>query len=193
MNKFTGLPNVKHGATLHLILRLLHRPTTRTRSFTSTVTALHHRIGCYGIYRGVSSDSIYSVYSRPSHSGDVIYIIRAIHSIVTIRGASLCQNLCRILNKIVSPVSNVNPSSLRVSDLIRHIHSNRIGRIVFTLDPAVRKSAAGFCVCHGLRTANIGVSTLSHNVSINSRLRCTSRTALKHSLIGHVPFAKGDC
>lgn len=190
IKRFTGLPNVKQGATVQLMLRLLHRSATAMRTFDDTVSALGGRIGCYGIYRGVSSASIYHVYSGPSHSIAAIYIMRGVHSIVTMRGARRCHKLCRILNKIVSPVSNVKPSSLRVRDLMGHIGRNAIGRMVLTLDSAVRKSAAGFCVFHGLTNYSIGVAIVTHKVSVNSRLRCASRIALKHSVIGHITFAK---
>lgn len=190
MKRFTGLPNIKHGATVQLMLRLLERSATIMRTFNGTVVALGRRIGCYGIYRGVSSARAYHVYSGPTQSTSAVYIIRDVHSIVTIRTARRCEKLCRILKKIVSPVSNVNPSSLRVRDLIRQIGNNRIGRIVLTLDSAVRKSAAGFCVSHGLSNVSIGLDIVTHNVSVKSRLRCASRIALKHSVVGHALFAK---
>lgn len=190
INRFSGLPNVKHGATVELILRLLQRSATAIRTFKGSVVALGHRIGCYGMYRGVSSARVYRVYTGPRQSTSAVYIIRGVHSMVTIRTARRCQKLCRILNNIVSPVSKMKPDSLRVRDLIRQMSRNKVGRIVLTLDAAVRKSAAGFCVCHGLSGLNIGLDIVTHNVSIKSRLRCTSRIALNHDVIGQALFAK---
>ncbi len=190
IGRFTGLPKVNSGATVHLMLRLLQRRMSTIRDFKRSLVALGRRIGCYAIYRGLSSARIYKVYTSTRQSRALVYIIRGVRSIVTVRGARRCGKMCRILNKIVSPVSNINPSSLRVRSLIRHIHRNRIHRIVLTLDPAVRKSAAGFCVCEGVRTLGIGVDIVTQKITRGSRLRCASRIALKHSVIGHIAFGK---
>lgn len=188
IGRLSSLPKIKQGATLELTLRVLHHSINCARKFTSTLLTLHHSIGCYGIYRGVYSSSIYTVYISYRHSRSAIYIIRGVGRIVTVRGAKRFHNICRILNNVVSPVSKVNPNSLRVSDLMRQITKKRIGRIILTLDAAVRNSAAGFFVCHGLSSCSIGVSIVTHNISVNSRVRCTSRVALKHSVIGHADF-----
>lgn len=190
IKRFSGLPNVKHGATLHLILFVLHERRKSISRFISTVTQVGHRIGCYHIYRGVDSARIYPVYSSPQHSTSIVYIIRGIRSILTIRGARRFRKLCRILNNVVSPVSNVKPTSLRVSSLIRHITTKKMGRIVLTLDDAVRNSAAGFCVSHGLTSCPIGLSIVTQNVSIKSRLRCASRIALNEDVLGEAPFGR---
>lgn len=182
VSTFKQLPNVKPGNTRHVTFCVLSTPRSRTHSLTRTVRRIGTGVHFYSVYNGIYRSDPYPMYTSPEHSHSIVYIIRRPGSIVDVRHAHRCRNLCRILNNTVGPVTGINPTSLHVPNLLGHLRNSRIGRIVVTLSPGVRNRTAADCLARLLQPMNIGIAQLTDNLPINSSLRCTSRVALNETL-----------
>lgn len=181
MSRFHGVPSMNAGSTREVTFCILKLSSGKATRLTGTVIATRRGVRRYGVYHGLARSRVYPVYDGRGHSESAVYIIRDPHSIVTFRHARRCHNLCRILRNIVSPVGNVNPSSLAIGRLLLHVGSD-MGRIVVTAGPAMRNRTATVCVDGLLGPVNVGMAELTCNIPMNTSLRCTSRMALVHTL-----------
>lgn len=141
----------------------------------------HGGIHCYGRYYALASGSVYPVYDGPSQSRGAVVMIRAPHSLTTCRGAKGCGKICRMLRKTVSPVLKVNPKSVHLGRLVRHLRKS-ISRIVVTAGSDLRNRAATVCVDGLVGPIKVGIDEVTDNIPINNSLRCVSRMALLQTL-----------
>lgn len=180
------LPNINPGSTRHVTFALLRHSHDNKVHLTRTLAQTVSRVNRYTSYHAFARRRIYGVYSGPHHRrGNRVYIIRDPTSVCTVRRAKRFSNHCFILVKRLSPLSNVNPSSVKLSHLRRHLTRRGVARIVLTAGPAIRNRTATGCVTRLYTRCSIRTDQVTRNMPINNRLRVISNAALSRSLTKH--------
>ena len=183
-----SLPGVGSRSALRLALNLLGRPAEEITQFAGAIgrlaTDIHWCKQCMMVCDGevcpICADS------RRDHS--TVCVVASVRDVMSIEATSQYFGVYHVLGGIISPISGVGPSDLKIGELVERVKAGGIGEVILALSGDVEGETTSFYLYRQLAPLGVKVTTLARGLGFGDDLEYADSLTLGRSIAARQPF-----
>ena len=188
VDAISSLPGVGSRSALRLALNLLGRPAEEITQFAGAIgrlaTDIHWCKQCMMVCDGevcpICADS------RRDHS--TVCVVASVRDVMSIEATSQYFGVYHVLGGIISPISGVGPSDLKIGELVERVKAGSIGEVILALSGDVEGETTSFYLYRQLAPLGVKVTTLARGLGFGDDLEYADSLTLGRSIAARQPF-----
>lgn len=188
VDAISSLPGVGSRSALRLALNLLGRPAEEITQFAGAIgrlaTDIHWCKQCMMVCDGevcpICADS------RRDHS--TVCVVASVRDVMSIEATSQYFGVYHVLGGIISPISGVGPSDLKIGELVERVKAGGIGEVILALSGDVEGETTSFYLYRQLAPLGVKVTTLARGLGFGDDLEYADSLTLGRSIAARQPF-----
>ena len=188
VDAISSLPGVGSRSALRLALNLLGRPSEEIAQFAGAIgklaTDVHWCKQCMMVCDGeicpICADS------RRDHS--TVCVVASVRDVMSIEATSQYFGVYHVLGGIISPISGVGPSDLKIGELVERVKAGGIGEVILALSGDVEGETTSFYLYRQIAPLGVKVTTLARGLGFGDDLEYADSLTLGRSIAARQPF-----
>lgn len=188
VDAISSLPGVGSRSALRLALNLLGRPSEEITQFAGAIGRLatdvhwckHCMMVCDGDICPICADS------RRDHS--TVCVVASVRDVMSIEGTSQYFGVYHVLGGIISPISGVGPSDLKIRELVDRIRDGGVSEVILALSGDVEGETTSFYLYRLIAPLGVKVTTLARGLGFGDDLEYADSLTLGRSIAARQPF-----
>jgi recombination protein RecR len=178
------LPGVGRKSAQRFALHLLKQPLEDVLNLSQALEELKTKIEfcprCHNLSTGGEECSICQ---NPKRTTGMVCIVPDLKELVAIEKTGEFKGRYHILNGLISPMDNVSPADLRISDLIRRLQNGEIiSEVILAIPSSAEGEATAFYLNKLLKPLGINVSRLAYGIPLGAELEYIDDATLTRAL-----------
>ena len=94
-----------------------------------------------------------------------------------------------ILGGLISPMDGVNPSDIRISELLDRLNKDKINEVIFALSTTMEGDTTNYYLYKKLEKFNVIVSSIARGIAIGDELEYTDQITLGTAISTRIPYS----
>ncbi len=188
---FERLPGIGPKTAQRLTFYLLHVPQTEMEKFADSLINLKkHTVEC-SVCFNVSEKDPCEICSSPRRDKSIICVVEQPLDILSIERTNKYNGVYHVLHGAISPLNNIGPDEIRISQLIRRIveAQKRVQpamEVILATNPNMEGEATAMYITKELRTQNseLKITRLAHGLPVGGDLEYADEVTLSRALEG---------
>ena len=188
VDAISSLPGVGSRSALRLALNLLGRPSEEIAQFAGAIgklaTDVHWCKQCMMVCDGeicpICADS------RRDHS--TVCVVASVRDVMSIEATSQYFGVYHVLGGIISPISGVGPSDLKIRELVDRIQAGGVNEVILALSGDVEGETTSFYLYRQIAPLGVKVTPLARGLGFGDDLEYADSLTLGRSIAARQPF-----
>ncbi len=170
VTQFERLPGIGPKTAQRLTFYLLHVPQPALDDFASALTNLKkHTVQC-SICQNVAEADPCPICSDPLRRQDLIMVVEHPLDVLVIERAGAFDGVYHVLHGILSPLDNIGPDDIFISQLLDRIKNDKIREIILGLNPTMEAEATSLYIKNQIQKMVHHPSSIIHHPLTITRL-----------------------
>lgn len=183
VTEFAKLPGIGKKTALRLVLYLLKQEEELTESLTDSLKNLRSNIKYCATCFNISDDYKCGICSSSLRDSSTICVVEDMPDVLAIENTGQYNGLYHVLGGIISPLSGVGPSDLKIESLLERVSSKDVKEIILALSPTMEGDTTSFYLTKKLKDFNLKITTIARGVPIGGELEYTDEITLGRSIV----------
>jgi recombination protein RecR len=164
---------------------LKHDQETALR-LAGTLTSLHAGVGlCKKTFALVSADQDYSdLYTDPRRDKMTVAVVAEPFDVVALEKTGQYTGTYHVLGGLVSPIDNVGPEQLHISELVQRIDDDKVTEIILATNASVEGESTALYIQQQLGGRGVKITRLARGLSVGVDLEYADQITLGRALEG---------
>ena len=189
VDQLASLPGIGKKTALRLVLHLLNRKPSSVNTFGNTFIELINNINyCQNCF-SISEKNICDICSNPKRDKSTICVVEDIRVMMAIENTMQYNGTYHILGGLISPMDGVNPSDIRISELLDRLNKDKINEVIFALSTTMEGDTTNFYLYKKLEKFNVIVSSIARGIAIGDELEYTDQITLGTAISTRIPYS----
>ena len=94
-----------------------------------------------------------------------------------------------ILGGLISPMDGVNPSDIRIGELLDRLNKDKINEVIFALSTTMEGDTTNYYLYKKLEKFNVIVSSIARGIAIGDELEYTDQITLGTAISTRIPYS----
>jgi len=122
--------------------------------------------------------------SDPERDSSLLCVVERPQDVFLFEKIGFFHGKYHVLGGVISPLDNVAPEDLFISDLIERIQRDGIKEVILALSPTVEGDTTAYYIADLLKPRGIKVTRIARGLPTGSDLSLSDVTTLKEALLG---------
>ncbi len=189
VNQVSKLPGIGKKTALRLVLHLIREKEESTFSLTDALNTLRSKIRYCNSCHNISDQEICSICCSGRRDRSLICVVEDSRDVMAIENTGQFTGVYHVLGGVISPISGIGPSDLKIESLISRISgNNEVREIILALSPTMEGDTTAFYINKRVRDLPVKVSTIARGVPVGGDLEFTDEITLGRSITGRTTF-----
>ncbi len=191
MNPLTGLinqlrrfPGIGQKSAERLAFYLISLSKTEVDSIAETMKTTKHNIQYCQTCFNLSFDSLCFICKDSTRDQKTCCIVAEPKDIYAIERAQAYKGTYHVLGGLISPLDNITPESLRISELLKRLNQTPFSEIIFAINPSVEGDTTTLYLSSLIEKYNIKHTKLAHGLPMGANIDYTDEMTLKQAITG---------
>lgn len=185
VNQISKLPGIGRKTALRLALHLIKEEPVRTAELVLALRKLREEISFCRTCHNISDSEQCSICSSPRREAGVICVVEDLRDVMAIENTAQFQGRYHVLGGVISPVSGVGPSDLRIDELMARVgQSEEVREVILALSPTMEGDTTAFYIHKKLSALNrpVKVTSIARGIPVGGDLEYTDEITLGRSI-----------
>lgn len=183
IDELSKLPGIGRKTAQRLALHLLKKNHSEVESLVKAIQDLKTKIRfcerCYNL----SEDTLCNICRNPKRDATLICIVEEASDVIAIERTNEFNGLYHVLGGVLSPLSGVNPDSLKIKELIKRFEKEEISEVILALNPDTEGETTCLYIAKLLKPLNIKVSRIARGLPIGGDLEFADEATIGRALL----------
>ncbi|MCX6724978.1 MAG: recombination mediator RecR [Candidatus Saccharibacteria bacterium] len=181
-----SLPGVGPRTAERYAYYLLKRDPAIADKLGLALGNLHQGIGqCSVTFALVEKGKeVSDLYTDPKRDKQLVAVVAEPFDIVSLEKTNLFNGTYHVLGGLVSPIDNVGPDQLRISELIARIDADDVKEIILATNASVEGESTALYIQQQLGKRDVKISRLARGIPIGVDLEYADQITLGRALEG---------
>jgi recombination protein RecR len=190
VNEISKLPGIGKKTALRLVLHLLKEHEQETIDLAAAITHLRKDIHYCNQCHNISDAEVCQICSSHKRDPSIICLVENIQDVLAIENTSQYQGKYHVLGGIISPVSGIGPSDLKIESLIERVFAegSEIKEIILALPSTMEGDTTAFYITKKLKEAKVKLSTIARGIPIGGELEYADEITLGRSILSRTLY-----
>jgi recombination protein RecR len=176
------LPGVGERTAIRLAFHLLKTPQNLTALSESLLNA-RDRVRACSICFAITEDDPCALCTGNRDSG-TICVVENSQDLMALERSNAYQGVYHVLEGVISPLSGIGPSDLRIAELLERVGKGGVHEVVIATNFTVEGEATALYLTKLIKSANIRVTRLAHGIPLGSDIEYVDAATVQWALQG---------
>lgn len=150
-----------------------------TRSLEDLKTKLQFCERCYNLSEG----PVCTICSSTKRDQALICVVEEASDVLAIEKTHEYTGLYHVLGGVLSPLSGVNPESLKIKELMRRFETESIREVILALNPDTEGETTSLYLAKLIKPLNIKVSRIARGLPIGGDLEFADEATIGRAML----------
>lgn len=180
------LPGVGPRSAERYAYSLLKKDPAAAKKISKALSGLHDQIAyCKRTFALIPAGDEYSdLYTNPSRDKKTVAVVADPFDIIALEKTSLFHGTYHVLGGLVSPIDNVSPDQLRITELIKRIDEDEVEEIILATNASVEGESTALYIQQQIGDRQVKITRLARGLPIGIDLEYADQITLSRALEG---------
>lgn len=181
---FIKLPGIGEKTALRLAYHVLKSPQEEARHLAEALVEIKERLGLCKTCFSLTDVQPCRICSDQERQEDQICVVEQPSDINALEKTGSFKGKYHVLHGVLSPLDDVGPDELKISELISRVEKDNIKEIIIATNPNREGEATAAYLADVLKAKGVEVSRIAHGVPMGSDIEYTDHVTLGYALSG---------
>jgi recombination protein RecR len=181
--QLTRLPGIGSRTAQRLAFHILQRPKDEALALAAALTEVKERVRFCRECGNLTEEEICGICSDARRDTSVICVVEQPVDLVSLERTHEFRGLYHVLGGALSPLDGVEPSHLRIDELLRRVEANGVQEVVLATNPNMTGEATAAFLADRLR-GRVRVTRLASGLPVGGDLEYADEVTLGRALSG---------
>ncbi len=182
INEFKKLPGIGPKSARRIVYFLLKVSTKDISRFAQTLIELKEKVKFCKICFNLSEDDICLICNDNIRDQKKICIVEEVSDVAIIEGTGEYRGLYHVLGGLLSPIENIGPDEIRISELLERIISNKIEEVIMALNPTVEGESTATYLKNIFKPLGIKITKLASGLPVGGDIEYADEITLGRAI-----------
>jgi recombination protein RecR len=181
--QLTRLPGIGTRTAQRLAFHLLSTPKAEALALAGAIEEVKERVRFCRECGNLTEDDLCAICVDTRRDRSVVCVVEQPVDVVSLERTHEYRGLYHVLGGALSPIDGVDPSDLRVDELIRRVETGEITEVVLATNPNMTGEATAGYLAERLRE-KVRVTRLASGLPAGGDLEYADEVTLGRALVG---------
>ena len=181
--QLTRLPGIGTRTAQRLAFHLLSAPKPEALALAGAIAEVKERVRFCRECGNLTEEDICAICVDPRRDRSVVCVVEQPVDVVSLERTHEYRGLYHVLGGALSPIDGVDPSDLRVDELLRRVGAGEITEVVLATNPNMTGEATAGYLAERLRD-RVRVTRLASGLPVGGDLEYADEVTLGRALVG---------
>jgi recombination protein RecR len=181
--QLTRLPGVGQRTAQRLAFHLLRAPKDEALALSAAITEVKERVRFCRECGNLTEEEVCAICLDARRDHTVICVVEQPVDLISVERTAEFRGLYHVLGGALSPIDGVEPSDLRIDELIRRVERNGVEEVVVATNPNMTGEATAAYLADRLR-GRVRVTRLASGLPVGGDLEYADEVTLGRALAG---------
>ena len=181
--QLTRLPGIGTRTAQRLAFHLLSASKPEALALAEAIADVKERVGFCRECGNLTEEELCAICVDPRRDRTVVCVVEQPVDVVSLERTHEYRGLYHVLGGALSPLDGVDPSDLRVDELVRRVEAGEITEVVLATNPNMTGEATAGYLAERLRV-RVRVTRLASGLPVGGDLEYADEVTLGRALVG---------
>jgi len=181
--QLTRLPGIGSRTAQRLAFHILQRPQDEALALAAALTEVKERVRFCRECGNLTEEELCGICTDQRRDHGVICVVEQPVDVVSLERTAEFRGLYHVLGGSLSPLDGVDPSDLRIDELLRRVDANGVQEVVLATNPNMTGEATAAFLADRLR-GRVRVTRLASGLPVGGDLEYADEVTLGRALSG---------
>ena len=181
--QLTRLPGIGARTAQRLAFHILQRPADEALALSSALQEVKERVRFCRECGNLTEEELCGICTDARRDGTLICVVEQPVDLVSLERTHEYRGLYHVLGGALSPLDGVEPSNLRIDELLQRVDANGVQEVVLATNPNMTGEATAAFLADRLR-GRVRVTRLASGLPVGGDLEYADEVTLGRALSG---------
>ena len=181
--QLTRLPGVGQRTAQRLAFHLLRTPKDEALALAAAIVEVKERVRFCRECGNLTEDEVCAICLDARRDHSLICVVEQPVDLISVERTAEFRGLYHVLGGALSPIDGVEPSDLRIDELIQRVERNGVEEVVVATNPNMTGEATAAYLADRLR-GRVRVTRLASGLPVGGDLEYADEVTLGRALAG---------
>jgi recombination protein RecR len=181
--QLTRLPGIGSRTAQRLAFHVLQRPQDEALALAAALTEVKERVRFCRECGNLTEEEVCAICLDARRDRGLICVVEQPVDVVSLERTAEFRGLYHVLGGSLSPLDGVEPSDLRIDELLRRVDANGVQEVVLAMNPNMTGEATAAFLADRLR-GRVRVTRLASGLPVGGDLEYADEVTLGRALSG---------
>jgi recombination protein RecR len=181
--QLTRLPGVGQRTAQRLAFHLLRAPKDEALALAAAIVEVKERVRFCRECGNLTEDEVCAICLDARRDHTLICVVEQPVDLISVERTAEFRGLYHVLGGALSPIDGVEPSDLRIDELLRRVDRNGVQEVVLATNPNMTGEATAAYLADRLR-GRVRVTRLASGLPVGGDLEYADEVTLGRALAG---------
>lgn len=180
------LPGVGPRTAERYAYYLLRNDKSKTGNLSAQLQKLHDGVSvCPITFAFIDSAQQHSpLYDDPRRDKKTVAVVADPFDIIALEKTAQFHGTYHVLGGLISPIDNIGPEQLRIKELVKRVHKDKVNEIILATNASVEGETTSLYIQQQLQDSKVTISRLARGLPIGVDLEYADQITLQRALEG---------
>jgi len=184
ISELEKLPGVGPKTAQRLAFHIMRAPREDAIRLSEAIAEVRDRVGYCERCFNFSDKPICDICSDPRRDQSIICVVEEARDVVAIEKTGEFHGLYHVLQGAISPIDNVGPEEIRLSELVERLGDGTVTEIVVATNPNVEGEATALYLARLIKPLEITITRIASGLPVGGDLEYADEVTLGRALSG---------
>jgi recombination protein RecR len=184
INALVGLPGIGRKTAQRIALYLLRSRDDVARELVQAVTEAHERLHACPRCFSLTENELCDVCSDANRDHSLICVVEEPGDVLTLEQSGRYRGTYHVLGGVLSPVDNVGPDDLHISELLERIAKADVTEVIIATNPTTEGEATAVYVGRQFKDTGVTVTRIARGLPVGSDLELADTETISRAFEG---------
>ncbi len=186
IEELSKLPSIGKKTAQRLALYILKSDENSVNSLVKSILELKTKLRFCERCFNISVDTLCEVCKSYKRDTSLICVVEEASDVIAIEKSHEYSGLYHVLGGVLSPLSGINPESLKIKELLKRFETEEIKEIILALNPDTEGEATALYLAKLIKPLNINVTRLARGLPIGGDLEFADEATIGRAVLGRI-------
>jgi recombination protein RecR len=190
IEQLAKLPGMGRKTAQRMAMHLLKQSDDRVNQLAQSLIDLKTKIKYCSVCYTVTDSDPCAICTTAKRKTGTICVVEDPKDVYVIEKMNEFRGRYHVLGGVISPMENVGPNEIRITELIARINDEdeAVEEIILALNPDAEGEATSFYINRMVKPFGVKVTRIAHGIPMGSELEFIDEATLNRAFSGRVTF-----
>jgi len=188
IEELSKLPSIGKKTAQRLALYILKNDLQTVENLVKAIHELKTRLRFCSRCFNISVEELCDICKSPKRDGSVICIVEEASDVIAIEKTHEFNGKYHVLGGVLSPLSGIDPESLKIKELLKRFESEEIKEVILALNPDTEGETTSLYLAKLIKPLGIKVSRIARGLPIGGDLEFADEATISRAVSGRIEY-----
>lgn len=185
---FETLPGIGPKTAARLTYYLLHAPEAISQRLSEASGSLKATTKICSICQNITEHDPCEICEDPNRDQTLLCVLEDPLDVWAVEKSGSFQGLYHVLHGVIAPLDNIGPEELKIGELLKRFHDDKIKEVVLATNPSMEGEATAMYIQRLIKPLGIKTTRIARGIPIGAELEYADDVTLRRAFEGRKDF-----